>query len=493
MSLKNAMLNAQNFTLTENGALTHRSTKSHVLDLFALGGSANGINVDLLIRNALNENPVLAIKVIFYLSDIREGQGRRAFFRQALKVILSEDVDIARKLLSFVPEFGRWDYLYWFVGTILERDALVLLRQEVLRAIDSGKPALIFKWLASADASSAETKRDAAITRKFFKLTPREYRKMLSKGREMLKEAVVERKMSAKEWSDIDYSKVPSVAMKRYRKAFISHNPSHFEGFIKKVESGEAKINSSVLYPHDIVKAGESDRGVARRALAAQWNALPNYLSDKVRALAVVDTSGSMMGDPIMIAASIGIYLAERMKGEFHNSVISFSEVARLFELPNGDVFDKFNYLRRNSIVENTNLQSVFELLLGTAKQAHVPAEEMPNRIIIMSDMEFDQAVAGQYNYRTGRYTQTSTNLDAIRSKYAAAGYEFPQIIFWNVNARHQQTPATMNDSGVILVSGYSPVIMKSVLSDDPYITPYKAMLNTIEVERYAFVDGILA
>lgn len=492
MSLKSAMQNRQNFTLTENGALTYRSTKSHVLDLFSMGAVANGINTKKLIRDALSENPVFAIKVIFNLADIRQGQGRRAFFKEALGIVLEMDIDVARKLLAYIPEFGRWDYLYWFMGTALQKDALIVLRNEVLRAIESNKPALVFKWLASADASSAETKRNAALTRKFFELTPKEYRQVLSKGRKMLGDAVVERNMSAKEWLAIDYENVPSVAMKRYRKAFINHNPGHFAGFIKKVQTGEAKINSSVLYPSDIIHAGNSsmNRGLERQSLVEQWKALPNYVSKDVRALAVVDTSASMRGLPLEVASSLGLYLSERITGEFHNSIVSFSQTARLFDMPQGDIFTKYEYLYRQNICENTNLQSVFELLLNSAQRARVPANEMPNRIIIISDMEFDQATGNRSGWRV---EAQETNLDAIRRKYAMAGYEFPQIIFWTVDARQKQSPATMNDAGVILVGGYSPVILKTVLSNDPYITPYKAMLNTINVERYAFVDNVLA
>lgn len=478
--LKSLLQTESNYTLTENGALTHRSTKSYVLDLFALGGSANNRkDVSTLIKNALYEDTRLALKVIFYLSDIREGQGRRDFFRASLLEILSQDTELTIKLLPYVAEFGRWDYLYWFMGTRIQSNALSILEKEVEKCLTNNTPSLVFKWLASEDASSEETKRNAEITRRAFGLTRREYRKMLSWGRKALGDAVVERKMSTNLWEDIDHSKVPSVAMKKYRKAFISHTPNKFTTFVGKVEKGEAKINSKVLYPHDIIHAGAHTEGVERRALAAQWNALPNYLSENVRALAVVDTSGSMRGQPIEIAASIGIYLAERMVGEFKDTIISFSNEARLFDVSHGDVFDKYNFLRRNEIIENTNLQSVFNLLLTTAMKHNVPANEMPNRIIIMSDMEFDSATRG------------STNLDVIRSKYVASGYEFPQIIFWNVAARNMQTPATMNDQGIILVSGFSPVVMKSLLSNDPYITPYRAMLEVINVERYAFIDKL--
>lgn len=489
--LKEALLNAQNYTVTEKGALTHASTRSAVLDLFALGGSATkNINVENLILDALDEDFRLAVRVIFYLSDIREGQGRRDFFRVALLAILRRDSEVAAKLLQYVPFFGRWDYLYWFLGTPLEKQALSLMKDEVRAAVNEERPSLVFKWMASEDASSEQTKYHAEITRRFFKLSKKEYRQLLSEGRRIAD--VVERKMSANEWTAIKYESVPAVAMKKYRKAFAKHGKT-FEKFIKEVEAGTKTIKSSVLYPADLLRAGvqgSADKNsLERRTLVEQWKALPNYLVEGVRALTVLDTSGSMFGygDPaIFAAASLAIYAAERLTGPFRNTVMSFSRDAKLFQLPEGDFLQKYNYIERNQIVDTTNLQSVFDLILSTARAHSLPNDELPNRIIILSDMEFDQATG--YRYRDYR---DNTNLKVIKQKYERYGYDFPQIIFWNVQARNKQVPATMNENGVILVSGYSPVILKSVLSEEPIITPYKAMINTVMVERYSFVDSL--
>ena len=486
--LKEALLNAQNYTVTEKGALTHASTRSAVLDLFALGGSATkNINVENLILDALDENFKLAVRVIFYLSDIREGQGRRDLFRVGLKSILRRNSEIAAKLLPYIPVYGRWDYMYWFLGTSLEKQALSLMAEEVRSAVNEERPSLVFKWLASEDASSETTKYHAEITRRFFKLSKKEYRQMLSEGRRIAD--VVERKMSAGEWTLIKYESVPAVAMKRYRKAFAKHGKT-FEVFIKQVEAGTKTIKSSVLYPADLLKAGikgsEDAYSLERRTLVEQWKALPNYVADGIRALTILDTSGSMFmyGDAaIFAAASLAIYLAERLTGPFKNTVMSFSREAKLFQLPEGDFLRKYEFIERNQIVDTTNLQSVFDLILSTARAHSLPNDELPNRIVILSDMEFDQA--------TGYAHRNSTNLEAIKQKYERYGYDFPQIIFWNVQARNKQVPVTMNENGVILVSGYSPSILKSVLSDEPIITPYKAMLNTIMVERYNFVDTL--
>lgn len=490
--LKNAMLNQQNYTFTENGALSKATSKSHILDLFALGASANGLNLENLILNALSEDVKLALKVIFYISDIREGQGRRNFFKIALKALADNKPEVTEKLLPYIAEFGRWDYLYWFVDTDLQNKALTILTQEASNAIVENRKSLVFKWMASEDASNKNKVRNAIITRKFMGLTPREYRQMLSKGRKELGEAVVERKMSERQWDDIDFSKVPSLAMTKYRNAFIKQNENGFKSYLTKVENGEAKINSSVLYPADIVHAGNRKlTATERRALVAQWVALPDFVGEGLNILPMLDTSGSMgcdIADGKYTAEDVGrslaIYLAEKIEGEFHNTVLSFSSEARLLELPNGDVFDKVKYLERNSIVESTNLQSAFDLVLKTAIKNRVPQEQMPNRVLIISDMEFDSAVAGS--------RQAFTNLEVIRLKYEHAGYVMPQIIFWNVNARSHQLPATKDERGIVMASGFSPALMKRLVSADPMLTPFEAMLAVVDVPRYAFVDELV-
>ncbi len=483
--LKSAMLKEQNRTYTENGALTNASTKSYVLDLFALGGSTKDTTTMVgLIQNALAEDMKLALKVIFYLSDIREGQGRRDLFRHSLLQVMSRDRELVRQLLPYIPAFGRWDYLYWFMDTPLEADALGLIKEEVRRSLNTDRPSLVFKWMASADASNQITRYNAEKTRKALKLTPRLYRKLLSMGRKLLKEAVVERQMGDNKWTEIDFSKVPSHAMKKYRKAFERHAPKEYQDFATKVSKGEIKVNSSVLYPHQILEVGAYSEGAAKEVLLGQWKNLPNYFGANVRALAVVDTSGSMTWgsnpEPLTVAAALGIMTSERMTGPFKDTVISFSRQAKYFDFSLfSSPFEKYRFLRRTTINENTNLQSVFDLILETAVKYRIPNHEMPNRILIMSDMEFDDT------------QRDKTNFEVIREEYELKGYEMPQIIFWNVDARNVQVAATKHQSGAILISGFSPAIMKTVLSEDPYITPYKAMLNTVNVERYDFINNL--
>ena len=492
--LKQHIMDVQNVTLTENGALTYASTKSDVLNVFTLGGAidkkVSEINLPKLILNAYASDPRLTLKVIFYLADIRQGQGRRDFFRDSLLTLAQHDKRLTEKLLPYIPEFGRWDYLYWFIGTALEKQALQVFSEEIKLSQLENRSSLMYKWLASEGASSRETRRNARKTQEFLHMTARQYRKFLVQGRNGINESLVERQLSTKQWQDIRYERVPSIAMSRYIKTFFKQDPKRFIDYLERVSRGETKINASVLYPSSIVHqyATSCDSPEHKNALLQLWKALPDYVAKDVRPLAVVDNSGSMTGSPIEIAASLGIYLAERLTGPFKDCVVSFSRKAKLYDLSRFQtVFDKYDYILRNSIVENTNLQSVFLLLLSVAMDHNVPNDEMPNRIIIISDMEFDTATSSDY----WEEDQNTTNLDAIRKLYEEAKYEFPQIVFWNVSARHEQFPTVCDDNNVALVSGYSPAILKSALSSKDSLTPYGVMLSTVNTERYAFVDQI--
>ena len=488
--MKEYLTKTQNQAYTINGALAYRSTLSHVVDLFTLGGSyrdaSRTVMIEKLIVNALLEDTVSALKVIFYLSDIRQGQGNRDLFRNAFRVLLIRDIELTKKLLPYVAEFGRWDYLYWFMHTPLHKDALELFKHEIDCALKTGKPNLVFKWLASEVATSKITRQNARYTREYLGLSPRNYRKLLSEGRKNLGSALVERKMSSRDWGTIQYKQVASIAMTRYTHAFTKHSPDLYASYLEEVTAGYRKINANVLYPYNILHQyvlGHNN-ALEVKSLLAQWNALPNYVSEDVRTIAVVDNSGSMFGTPIEVALSLGIYLSERLSGPFKDSVISFSSIASFFDLSKFDtVFKKYEYIKNNSIVESTNLFSVFELILNTALKYHVPADQLPNRIVIVSDMQFDSGVddSGVLNH----------HLTTIKTKYADAGYDLPQVIYWNVSVYANNVPATINDKGIILISGYSPVILKNILSSVINITPYQLMMKVINSPRYNFIEKL--
>ena len=497
MKMLEALENLGNVSYTENGAQVFNSTKSALLDYFSLGGALRNTPTDSVLRlfsKALAEDELNALKAMFYFRDVRGGQGQRQAFRDQLDYLAQVKPALLDQNLDWVSEFGRWDDLYALVGTPLEQDAMLIMWNQMVsdwESMEAGEPvSLLAKWLKSENASSPKTKELARLTRKYFEMSPKQYRQMLSELRKYID--VVERKVSAGDWNHIDYSAVPSNAMMKYRKAFERHDPSGFGKFAQKAADGEVKINSATLYPYEIVEKalankfgwsmyGSSLSATERKVLDAQWNQLPDYVAgSEENAIAVVDTSGSMSGTPINVAVSLGIYLAERANGPYKDHFITFSKAPKLQKVVGTDIVEKALNLCQAQWDMNTNMESVFNLVLNAAIQNDLPQSEMLDKLYIISDMQFDAA------YRAGR----GSFFYNMRQKFEDAGYKMPLLVFWNVDARgNMQAPMTLDQRGFLAVSGFSPSIFASLMENE-IVDAYEMMMRVLNSERYDVITA---
>ena len=467
------MKSAINFTRTENLALTHKSTQSNVLDLFSMGGALrtrSSEDIQKMISKALAEDFTLGVKCLFYLRDIRGGQGERKTFREGLQVLGKHYNQELDKLLPLIPEYGRWDDIFYVTGV----DFIELLSDQIDKDLSTDKPSLLGKWLPSENASSIKTIKLARALRKYLGLGSKTYRQILSDLRAKI--SLVETKLSNKEWSEIDYSTVPSKANLKYKKAFRKHDEERYEKYLDSVDKGEAKIHTATLYPYEIVRRAMEEND---RTLDTLWNNLPNYVREDDKGIVVADVSGSMTGHPITVSISLAMYFAERNVGPFKNKFITFSQKPELQEVIGNTLNQKIVNLNNASWDMNTNIQAVFDLILNTALNNNVSKEDLPSTIYIISDMEFDEASG----------YQDKTNYQVIRDKYGAAGYKMPQLVFWNVDSRQNNVPVEQNEEGVILVSGSSPSIFKMVMEKT---TPIEFMKKVLNSERYNKIDEVL-
>ena len=501
----NGLTNANNFTLTENGAVTHKSTNSALLDLFGMGAAYRKRSDEdciLLFRNAFAENPVYALKCLFYIRDVRGGQGERRFFRVCMRDLASWDTEAARRNLRYVPEFGRWDDLYVFVGTPLEADALQFMKEQFALDITCKTPSLLGKWLKSENASSYQTKALARKTAAAFGMTPKQYRKTLSTLRQRIN--VLERLMSAGKWDEIEFDKIPSKAGLKYKNAFAKHdiermkserNVQSYEDFAKDTNT---KVNAKTLYPYEVVEKGLSVMGcrgwywnnsgvsmdnVDRLMVNKYWDNLADYFNGaNFNALAVVDTSASMRGTPINVAISLGMYCAEKANGPFAGHYVSFSSRPQLIKTEGVDFCDKIARIYATNLCQNTNIEATFDMLLNTAIANKCSQADLPQNLIVISDMEFD-AGTGYWN-RGHNYTQTL--MESIRQKWAAHGYVMPHLIYWNVDARQNNVPEDIGCGLVSYVSGFSPSIFQTIMSGK---TGMDLMFEKLDSERYAVIQ----
>lgn len=483
--VRNILNGRGEYTRTENDGLQYGSTNSALLDLFATIGGMREKSEEGVVKafkKAKDEDALLAMKMLFYARNIRGGLGERRTFRVILKSI-ADNEDLIRKNISLIPEFGRWDDLFVLFGTPSENCMLEFVKKQFesdLVNYESGNKSeisLLGKWLKSENSSSKEGNRMGTKFRKAFGLTSKEYRKALSLLRAHLR--VVEKDMSANNWSEIEYEGVPSYAMKNYHQAFYRHDLDRFSEYISDVKSGKQTIKSSTLFPYDLVK--EYVPNFYRRdvifknpVVEAQWKALPNYVEGNKNIMVMADTSSSMYNG-ISIYASLGlaIYFAERNHGSFHNLMMIFAGIPILVELiDNASLYEKIKSIPTINEM-NTDIGKAFRKILEIGVTGNIPPEDMPEALIIISDMEFDPS-----------NMLKKTAYETAKSEFAHYGYSLPKTIFWNASQRSTGYQAKKDDTNVIMVSGTSASTFKSVLAHIDK-SPYEFMLEVLSDPVY--------
>lgn len=456
---------------TENGMKALKSSASSCVDLFFKAGALRGQDITPVFAAAYAENPDYALRTALWLRDVRSGAGERKLFRDILLKVEQYNTEYAKDLMFRTAELGRWDDL--LVEWQTEECRLAAFDM-IKEALNSGH-GLAAKWMPRQGKKAAEL-------RKYFGWTPKFYRKRLV---ELTK--VVETQMCNKDWDNIDFNKVPSLALARNKKAFKRHTSKFTEWAAKLVSTDEkvkatVKVNAGAVYPYDVLKGSYSYHKAELDALQGQWEALPNYMTEGASIIPMVDVSGSMSGYPISknttaldVSVSLGLYVADKAKGAFKDVILTFSATAELMKLK-GNIIQKLQQLNGMEWGMNTNLHAAFDKVLDLAIKNKVPAEDMPKMLLILSDMQFDSCV--KYDYSA---------IEMINHNYEKAGYAVPQVVFWNL-ASHDNVPVSINQKGVAMVSGFSPSILKPLLSCEmDKFSPEEIMLQTIMNDRYNY------
>lgn len=480
---------------TENGAVGYVTSGRALLDMnFKLSSYRNMTDNDIIndFMEAYKENKNYALKFLFYARDVLEGQGERRFFRTILRHMAVMNI-FPDTLVREIPAYGRYDDWFELFDTPLEPTMINCvihqLSEDNHNRLRGKSYSLLAKWMPSINTSS-KAKVDMAY--KFVRamgISCSHYRKLLAAMRKGLN--VVETKMTANQWENIDYSAVPSKANANYKNAFMAHDPERRQAFLHKAVKGEVKMNAKTLAPYEIVAKYTNNLYRDDDSLEALWKNLPTKFDVNQSTMVVADGSGSMawarVGNtnarPLDVANALAIYFAERNSGAYKNKYITFSSNPKYVEFPaNANLRQKINLALAHDECSNTDIEAVFDLILNVAKANHLTQSELPAQVLILSDMEFDQArrCGGYYAY----HSDERTLFDTIRAKYARAGYKMPKLIFWNICGRTNTIPTKVNDNGVILVSGFSTNTFKMVMSNKT--DPYQALLEVLNSDRYA-------
>lgn len=455
-----AVITTPGVSYTTNGMQALNHAGNALVDLFYKIGASRGKSVIAEFERAFQDDAILAMKIALWARDVRGGAGERQIFRDILLHLEIHHQYTLEKVLPFVSEFGRWDDLLIFKTEKFKNLAYTLIG-DALRAGNG----LAAKWVPRKGPVALEI-------RKFFNMTPKQYRKSL-----VALTNVVETKMCAKQWDQIDFGKLPSLASARYNKAFAKNAADSYAKYKERLQNGTDKVNAAAVYPYDVIKTLRfgGDAVVAD----AQWNALPDYM-DGSAIMPLVDVSGSMHcpvgGNKnlmcIDIALSLGLYCADKNKGVFKDTFLTFSGAPEA-QVVKGSLSQKMVQMNSSKWGMNTNLHAALEEILRIAVKGNVADADMPKTLLILSDMQFDACV-----------TYNNTALKMIKQKYNLAGYTVPNVVFWNLNS-HSNVPVKFNEQGTALVSGFSPAVMKGILNGSD-MTPYGIMMSTIDVPRYS-------
>lgn len=477
--------------LTENGAVGYETTGKYLLDMnFKVASYRSRSEQEILndFIKAYAENSELATKWVFYVGDVREGLGERRLFR----ILIKELAVMNKNLIKFIGEYNRFDSLLVLFDTPAEEEMLAFVKEQLYKdiaAVDNSKPcSLLAKWMPSINTSSEKSKAYARRFISAFDMTEKEYRKTLSKLRSAID--VVEKKLCANQWGEVNYNTVPSKANLKYKDSFIKHDEKRRTEWLKKLEKGDktVKINSNAVFPHDILYKYSTTCRTVDTTYEEMWKALPNTISENKNLIVVRDGSGSMLirvdqksrVRALDVATALAIYTSEHLPGALENKFITFSSKPQLVDLTNcKSLYEKIKVCNSYGDCSNTDIERTFDLLLNVVSKNNMKQEEIPD-VLIISDMEFDGATTYCYS---GGSRPSQTLFDHIADKWKTAGYDMPKLIFWNVNSRTNTIPVKQNSNGVALISGFSQNTVKMAMSNE--LDPFKALTKVLLSKRY--------
>ena len=498
MGMRDAIMEESRWGKTWNGADTLVTTDSACLDMFGRAGAMRSASVndkELLFSKAFAEDPDIALKLLFYTRDVRGGYGERDTFNQMFRYLATINTASVVNNLRAVLEFGRAKDLYELIGTPAEDAMWQFMKDQFETDLENKEQnksiSLLAKWIATPDSKSEKTKELGKLTAKklgygFKNMS--EYKKNLRALRKYLD--ISEAKMATGKWDEIEYSRCASRFMFTHRAAFKRHDLDRYTEFLDKVDSGEEKMNMGTVTPADIILKVRRDYTTD---LETMWKSLPDFCNGN--AMVICDTSGSMDDygwetrgkvktniKPIDVAFGLALYFAQRNKGDLKDLMMNFSTEPMFIRLNGATLRDNYRIASQAPVnYSSTDLEAAFKLLLKVCVKNNVKQEEMPEAILVISDMQIN-CVRG---INDGRMTFYSY----MKQKYEEAGYKLPQVVFWNVNAVNPSFHAAKADNGVSFVSGFSPVVFKQVM-ENLGTTPYELMMAVVNSERYSEVKA---
>lgn len=521
---------------TEEGVGDNRVTLFQML--------VRGLSPDYILDTITKSNPnhlrdfaVMA----FQTRDIRGGKGERTIFYSMLLSLILQVPNLTEPLVRLVPEYGCWQdlwHLYYpekifhafaSTSTIIQTAILNLVKwvffEDLQKLSVNQKPSLLGKWLPREGSKNDHLAQIFATS--FYPEIAlqddrlRAYRKACSALNMALNTTEVLMCNTDKEkstWSTIKPAHVPGRLLKKAKAAFMNElvntrkgrrfNPrfleaventrfpnnldrikcqKNFQEHMNKVLEGKASVKGGdTVFPHELVREVMSVTKNQENIIEAQWIQIRNTLmkSFAARIVPMSDFSGSMEGIPLQVSMALGILLSELNSPAFKDYLLAFDSFPSWISFKGlGTLKEKVGHARKFAQGLSTDFQKACDLILERLVTHKVPLGEAPTDLVVFTDMGFDAACGKTFNNKTKPW---QTHVQMIRANFEKFGYVAPRIVLWNLRAEYKDFHAKAGEDGVLILSGWSPALMKIVLSNNISVrTPYEGLREVLDNGRY--------
>jgi len=457
-----------------------------------------------MVYKAWLEDPLTTIKILLHCRDCRNGKGERLIILYALIWLRRcKPITYLKNLSNFIKVGYYKDLLNIVKEAELDGQSIMgsedMIELEVFAEkliedeinCDNKNPiSLSAKWAPTekhADDREYEfAKRLAFLIYPDDKVTCslKKYRLLLKKLRSNIN--IVENLMSHDRWTEIDYSKVPAKSHLLHTEAFKKHDSERYEKYICDLKEKKTEIKSTGIQPHELVKPFLNGymKLENEETIQCQWNDMVQKLRETMKMdgiLPLCDVSSSMDGEPMNVCIALGLLVSELMTGPFKDMIMTFESEPRLMKIKGVTLSERIHEVSELPWCGSTNLTAAFEQILNNAIMMRCSQEQLPKVLIIFSDMQFNEACENDVSERTV--------YEDAKKKFEENGYKLPSIIFWNLRSTHNSFPVSMNEQGVVLLSGYSAQLLKLIQEDPLNITPLKMLHDALDPYDNAVVD----
>jgi hypothetical protein len=484
------------YSKTDNNADALETTNNIFLDLFTnIVRDYDYNELDKLLQKCIDKDPYRTIAIIFNARDRKDGKKEKKISNDAYLWLKFNNFEktYQHNINKYIEKYGSWKDVLYFVESINkkriydDRFECDLFANQLIKDkenFNNGESvSLCAKW---CPGEKTHYQKRYNLTTKIINVLLEKNNITTIKSNEYFRKEyltplrnkidIVEKKMCYNEWRDIDYEKVPSIASKKYKNAFMKRDNERYLEYLRNVSKGIQKINVTGILPHELVNYYLQDETrELDLTIENQWKTILDDMKKTGlfnKLIAVVDVSGSMFSAsngsiPAQVAIALGLLISNCCQGMYKNKVITFHSSPSFHEIKGNTLKDQVECIRNAEWGYNTNFELIADLIIKYGKEHNLTDFDMPEKLVVLSDMQFDEAVRSDYE-------SDKNDLELLyytfSKKFRKNNYKVPKMIYWNLNADNSKSfPVNDKVKNTAIISGFSEQLLKIFMTYDEF------------------------